>query len=80
MALVGKAVLNSDVGERVTAVQYHFLRSLHPIPEAPLIWRKPRRDFKCTRKLGLGETYQLGELVQANVLSEIRFEEFQYAS
>jgi hypothetical protein len=80
VALIGKTVLHSDIGERVIAVQQHFLCPLHSIAEAPLIWRKPRRNLKSTRKLGLGETYELSELVQANVLREIRFEEFQYAS
>jgi len=30
--------------------------------------------LESTRKLDLGETYQLGEFVQANILSEMCFE------
>jgi hypothetical protein len=80
MALIGKTDLYCDVAERVTAIQEHFLSSLHSIVETPLIWWKPRRNLESARKLGLGKTHLLGEFVQANILSEMRFEEFKDAS
>ena len=74
---------SKDESDRITQMSAVQIRPpATSIAEAPLMWRKPRRNLESTRKLGLGDTYPRFSLnsprERVDSLSPQLFEEFPF--